>query len=896
MVDLSIKKVEEMMKNQLNIRNISVIAHVDHGKSTLTDTLVIKAKIASQESGGGRYMDTRADEQERGITIKSTAISMHFELPESVLKGHLNQKHNGNEFLINLIDSPGHVDFSSEVTAALRVTDGAIVVVDCVDGICVQTETVLRQAVAEKIRPTVCLNKVDRALLELQESKAQLYARFRRRVEDFNAKLQMITLGKEDSRFPIHNLQPELNEFSFCSGLQGWGFTLRQFASFYAERFNVKDKPEGEKRICKMLWANDVFYTAEDPFDTTGTFKKQGSPEKAPFIVFILNPIYTVRDYCMAVQHENLRNFLTKYNVTLPTDLPNEPKTLFKLVMRTWLPAADTMLEQIILQLPSPVLSQSYRYDSLYEGPVDDIVALGIKNAAVDSFKCSDQMSSEMMQKLNIKVDANNNAVDANNNPIDANNYMVDVNNNVVSAPLAVYISKMVPYSDNRFIAFGRVFSGKVTPGMKVRVQGPDYVPGSKNDLFIANIQRTVVMMGRTVKDVSMCPAGNIIGLIGIDDKLKKTGTITNTDVAHNIKGMKFSVSPVVKYSVSPLNPVDLPKLKAGLAKLSKSDPLSVVNFSDNGELTIAGAGELHLEVCLKDLEEDYAGVKIVYGEPCVSYLEGIRNSVLEPKMCKSSNKHNRIYMTCSSLDPAVVENLENGKLVVRDPKERVAAFNSVLGIRDDWIKKIMFYGPEDKGPNLFVDATKGIAYLNEVKEYLREGFRDVTSKGPLIEEKLRGVRFELTDMVLHSDAIHRTGNQITMPVSEVCRGLIMAATPVLYEPIFRIEVNVATEAMSEVIALLATRRGDAEEVKEDGSSRTNIYGILPVKESFGFNAALMKVTRGQASSSLCFSHYEVMPGNLAMEGSLMHEVVTTIRNKKRFGKLKSADEYFDRL
>merc|ERR1719433_1137044 len=193
---------------------------------------------------------------------------------------------------------------------------------------------------------------------------------------------------------------------------------------------------------------------------------------------------------------------------------------------------------------------------------------------------------------------------------------------------------------------------------------GPNYVPGGgKTDLFVKQIQRTILMMGRYVEAIEDVPCGNIVGLVGVDQYLVKTGTITTFEQAHNMKVMKFSVSPVVRVAVEVKNPADLPKLVEGLKRLSKSDPMVQISTEESGEHIIAGAGELHLEICLKDLEEDHACVPIKKSDPVVSYRETVTEESSQMCLSKSPNKHNRLFMKAVPMPDGLPEDIDKGEV-----------------------------------------------------------------------------------------------------------------------------------------------------------------------------------------------------------------------------------------
>merc|ERR1711904_428881 len=153
--------------------------------------------------------------------------------------------------------------------------------------------------------------------------------------------------------------------------------------------------------------------------------------------------------------------------------------------------------------------------------------------------------------------------------------------------------------------------------------------------------------MGEQIPDV---PCGNTVALVGIDQYILKSGTITDIEDSHNIADMKYSVSPVVKVSVRPKDGKDLPKMVEGLKKLSKSDPLVVCTIEESGEHVIAGCGELHVEICLKDLREEYAQCDFTVGDPVVSYRETVGGESNQTALAKSPNKHNRLYLTAHKM------------------------------------------------------------------------------------------------------------------------------------------------------------------------------------------------------------------------------------------------------
>merc|ERR1712038_1776183 len=370
----------------------------------------------------------------------------------------------------------------------------------------------------------------------------------------------------------------------------------------------------GKEKMMKRLWGDSFFNAKKKTW--TNVMQPEGVTEPLPraFCQFIMTPINQLMRAIMDDKKEKYEKMMTTLGIQLKGDDRHlEGKPLMKRTMQIWINAADTLLAMIVTKLPSPRVAQKYRVENLYEGPSDDAAASAIR--ACDP-----------------------------------------------AGPLMMYVSKMVPTSDKgRFYAFGRVFSGTIATGQKVRIQGPHYKVGGREDLNIKNIQRTVLMMGRTTEQIPDVPCGNTVALVGVDQFILKSGTLTTIDTAHSIADMKYSVSPVVKVAVKVKDGKELPKLVEGLKKLSKSDPLVVCTTEESGEHVIAGCGELHVEICLKDLREEYAQCEFIMSDPVVSYRETVGALSSQTCLSKSPNKHNRLYITAEPLDEELSKAIEEG-------------------------------------------------------------------------------------------------------------------------------------------------------------------------------------------------------------------------------------------
>ncbi|KAM3692648.1 hypothetical protein ACJW30_08G105000 [Castanea mollissima] len=617
------------------IRNICILAHVDHGKTTLADHLIAASGggvIHPKLAGRLRFMDYLDEEQRRAITMKSSSIALRY-------------KHHS----INLIDSPGHMDFCSEVSTAARLSDGALILVDAVEGVHIQTHAVLRQCWIEKLSPCLVLNKIDRLICELRLSPLEAYTRLLRIVHEVNGIVSGYksekylsdvdsvlagSLGEAgggdgggDESFEFveddeeDTFQPQKGNVAFVCALDGWGFGIHEFAEFYASKLGAS-----AAALEKALWGPRYF----NPKTKMITGKKGvggGSKARPMFVQFVLEPLWQV--YQVALDGEGDKGVLEKviksFNLSVPArELQNkDPKVVLQSVMSRWLPLSEAILSMVVKCMPDPIAAQSFRVSRLL--PKREILNNGVDSNVV--------AEAELVRKS------------------------VEACDTRPEAPCVAFVSKMfaVPMkmlpqrglhgefinnlaesgegdSDECFLAFARIFSGVLYSGQRVFVLSALYDPlkgeSMQKHVQEAELQSLYLMMGQGLNLVASAKAGNVVAIRGLGQHILKSATLSSTRNCWPFSSMVFQVAPTLRVAIEPSDPADMGALLKGLKLLNRADPFVEVSVSARGENVLAAAGEVHLERCKKDLTDRFAKVKLEFSPPLVSFRETIEGEV----------------------------------------------------------------------------------------------------------------------------------------------------------------------------------------------------------------------------------------------------------------------------
>jgi elongation factor 2 len=715
------ERIMEAMKDPSHVRNIATASHVHHGKTTLTDSLAALAGMMSETVAGNleKGMLTWFDEQERRrqLTIYGANVSML-------------HTYEGEDFVVNLLDTPGHVDFGGDVTKAMRAVDGCIILIDAVEGIMPQTENVVRQALRERVKPVLFVNKTDRLIRELKLTPEQMQERFENWIRDVNLLIQKYAEEEYKNKWLV----------SVSEGTIAIGSAYRHWA-------------------ISIPYMKKTGMTFKDIIDLVSTGKDEELSQRAP---------------------------------------------LHRVV-----------LDMIIKHLPSPLEAQKYRLPKIWKGNLNSDIGKQMVNC--DS-----------------------------------------------KGKLAAIVTKMVPDPHIGFAAIARLFSGKVSKGKDV------YLVGQHKQ---EKIQLVAISKGVQRIPVEEVAAGNITAIVGIPDAF--TGeTLCEPDfIIEPFEEIKHLFEAVVTKSIEPKNTMDLPKLVDTLKKLGREDTTLVVKINqETGEYLVSGLGELHLEAKVENKLKEL-GLAVEMSKPIVVYREAIFEKSPEV-VGKSPNKHNKFYIIVEPLEDGVYKGMIDGEIPSEmEPKgKHVELFKKIskLGMDYDEAKEIVVI----HNKNVFIDLTKGIQYMNEVIELVKDAFKEVMEDGPLAREPCMKLKVKLVDADLHEDPVHRGPGQVMPAIRFAIRQAMLRADATLLEPKQTIRIDIPTELMGEAIREVEDRRGQILDMKEERGASI-ITAKMPVSDMFGFDASLKSATSGRGFYSLIETTFEKLPQEMR------DDVIRSIRKRK---------------
>ncbi len=423
-------------------------------------------------------------------------------------------------------------------------------------------------------------------------------------------------------------------------------------------------------------------------------------------------------------------------------------------------------------------------------------------------------------------------------------------------------------------VAILRLFSGSITKGDELYIA---------SKMKYARVQQVSVYMGPDRVPVEKVTAGNIGAVIGLKDVY--VGETVSSKPIEPFEQIKHYSEPVVTKSIEAKNPKDLGKLIEVLRAIAKEDPTLKIELNqETGEHLISGMGELHLEIIEYKIKVE-KGLDIKTSPPIVVYRETVfkKGPTIEGK---SPNKHNKFYIHVEPLPESIIKAIHEGKIPEGKIKGKVPQ-QIVDALVEAGMDRDMAKGVWDVyDGNIFIDATKGVQYLNEVRELAVQSFEDGMREGPLAKEKVANVLVILEDASLHEDNVHRGPAQILPAVKKAVYASMLKAGVVLLEPKQKILVQVPQEYGGAILSLTNAKRGKLVTMDQEGD-QSKIVVIIPVAETFGLSNELRSASQGRAIWYPEYWGYEALPKEL------QDKVVRQIRERKGLPPEPPAPEVF---
>ena len=472
-------------------------------------------------------------------------------------------------------------------------------------------------------------------------------------------------------------------------------------------------------------------------------------------------------------------------------------------------PLFEVLLDMAVSHLPSPIEAQKYRIPKIWKGELDS-------EFGKDLVECRPE-----------------------------------------GKPAFVITRVVIEPRSGKEISAGRLFSGKLKPGMEV------WLNLAKQR---QRIQQVLIYNGIKPEQIEEAPAGNVVAIAGVTGEAGETITLEPETAFEELRHI---FEPVITKSIEAKKPSDLPKLIEVLRKVAKEDPSIKVEINEEtGENLISGMGELHLEIIENRIITE-KNVEVKTSPPIVVYREHVTKKNPVDAEGKSPNKHNKLYFYVEPLPDEMLNAIRNGVVPegrVKKKTDEVVKSLTALGMETKEARSVMdvFKG------NVFVDATRGVIAIGEIIDMVLDMFEDVMKFGPMAKEPCIGVKVTLVDCKLHEDSIHRGPGQIYPAVRDGIRLAFAQAGPVLYEPVQKMEFEAPARFIGGLTSLIQQKRGQLLEISQD-CDQAKIVAKLPVAETIGFSSDLRSATEGRAIMSMMDQAFEKMPFEL--QGKVLRQI-----------------------